>query len=903
MIMVPTCLRVRFVSLLVLVLASQQSIAIADDSPRQEPTDQYGDPLPPGAVARLGTLRLRHLGRVHKVAITPDDKILASAGEDDLIRFWDLTTGRPIRLLAGHTGPVHAIAFSADGKVTASASWDRTVRLWDVATGKEISRPISALANFVAFTPKGRLLAFDERRQTDGSATRHRLWDCVEGKEVRSWEAPNYTLAAAFSPDGKILATGGGDGVHLWELATGKEVRRCNAIRGVVTCLAFAPDGKSFASGSGGQEKLKNFGEIKIWDAINGKELCNLPTERPVSSLDYTPDGRMLVTGESLGKTVFWDLANKDHPRQVWEDGIAGRSSALTHDGRLLARSKDLAVQILDVATRTSRLPHAGHTAEIRFVEFCPDSRTVVSVGENIRLWDAVTGKERRALPNLTHSGGAPGPYCAALTPDGKALVTGSNEGTIVWDLSNGKQLRTFLLDHGYAVRAAITPDGKTLITEMQLRTQFVDDKGRHVTQERYEEFLRAWDLATGKEIPEFEKARFISSPLVFSPNGTPLVSKADNGAIQLSDIATGKRFSMKGPKSTGWFPNAPSFSPDGKLLASVDSENKIEIWDFASGQEVCRLRVHRSQVKATALSPDGKMLVSAGADRTIRLWDVATGKSLHEIYGHQDEVLAIAFSPDGKRIASASADTTVLIWDIVVLGKVASRLIFRPTLEELNISWIGLGADYRVSNRSIHLLLGAPGLAVPFLKQRLSQESPHKEQISRLIDRLDSDSFQVREEASKELEKLGESAVPALLRMLANTDSIEARSRAERLLKVLQRRQARGRVEESDQLRLIRALSVLAQIRTPEANKALPSAATNSDLLLPIDGDKRRRISNELERAWDGAVRLLETNATPEARQVLKVVVASALDDRVRRQAKEALERLGHNTNKDSNR
>jgi WD40 repeat protein len=89
----------------------------------------------------LGTVRLRHLGNVAKVAITPDNKILAWTGEDDLIRFWDLTTGRPIRLLVGHARPVHAIAFSPDGKIMASAGRDRTVRLWDVATGKEMSRP------------------------------------------------------------------------------------------------------------------------------------------------------------------------------------------------------------------------------------------------------------------------------------------------------------------------------------------------------------------------------------------------------------------------------------------------------------------------------------------------------------------------------------------------------------------------------------------------------------------------------------------------------------------------------------------------------------------------------------------------------------------------------------------
>jgi hypothetical protein len=150
-----------------LALVSGGSVGAAEpEAPGKKPAeekkvrlDRYGDPLPEAAIARLGTLRLRHTGRVFAVAFSPNGKVLASGGGDNLIRLWDPTTGQKIRLLAGHLGCVRSLAFSPDGKVLASAG-DDWVRLWDVSTGKELGRPVSARSNFVVFAPKGKLLAY-----------------------------------------------------------------------------------------------------------------------------------------------------------------------------------------------------------------------------------------------------------------------------------------------------------------------------------------------------------------------------------------------------------------------------------------------------------------------------------------------------------------------------------------------------------------------------------------------------------------------------------------------------------------------------------------------------------------------------------------------------------------------
>ena len=184
--------------------------------------------------------------RVLSVALSPDGKMVASAGDDKTVRLRDVASGKEIRQLEGHQYQVHCVAFSPDGKMVASGGEDRTVRLWDVASGKEIRQFLGFgdLVWSVSFSPDGKMLA------SAGFDRTVRLWDVASGKEVRQLQGhQDRVYAGIFSPDGKMFASAGEDAtLRLWEVCTGKEIRKVEGPQGPLYALAMSPDGKTVAS-------------------------------------------------------------------------------------------------------------------------------------------------------------------------------------------------------------------------------------------------------------------------------------------------------------------------------------------------------------------------------------------------------------------------------------------------------------------------------------------------------------------------------------------------------------------------------------------------------------------------------------------------------------------------------
>jgi WD40 repeat protein len=659
------------------------------------PFDLYGDPLPAGAVGRLGTVRFRYAAT--SIAYSPDGKILAAGGADNHIRLYDASTGKQLRRLSGHlartfnpmrdkksafdllvgslgAGNVTTLAFSPDGKTLASGGWDDTVRLWDVASGKELRRLFAhkAMVARVAFSPDGKVLA--SRGGLDGVL---RLWDPATGAELHHVEGLSrvnpwrfYREAAlAFAADGKTVAVSSPKAIVFYDVASGRETRRLPGYRDCMY-LAFSPDGKLLASGGLDDVKKEQY-SLRIWDATAGQELasCALPKNEPPTCFAFSPDADRLVAAVAEADTVIFDVKTGKLLQRLphfWAARVA-----YAPDGKTVASIRGATIRQWDPATGKERFQKfVGHRAEVAAVVLSPNGKLLASGGENIRLWDLAGGRQVRQIA-------APG-TALSFSPDGKLLaLVGRGSRTVhAWDPATGQEV--FKLDGPRLLRAvAFSPDGKTLATGDEQAT------------------IRLWDVATRRQLHEMDmKSGAESLSLAFSPDGKNLacagawneggipkgitinlqrrvtITGKEGFLLLLWDVATGQEVRrLAGPKASI---RAVAYAPDGKTLAASSRDGRVVLWQADTGKELLHIVAHPNHSDtpftcspALAFSPDGTRLATASTDKTLRLWDVATAKEL-ATFQADGGLHAVAFSRDGRRVITGSSDTTVLLWDVL---------------------------------------------------------------------------------------------------------------------------------------------------------------------------------------------------------------------------------------------
>jgi hypothetical protein len=304
---------------------------------------------------------------------------------------------------------------------------------------------------------------------------------------------------------------------------------------------------------------------------------------------------------------------------------------------------------------------------------------------------------------------------------------------------------------------------------------------------------------------------------LAYTPDGKTLVSASHDHTLIVWDLASGKpRRHLEG-HALGV--RSLALSGDGKVVVSASEDETIRFWDAASGQSMRQVSLGRRWFTPVALSRDGKTLAFTGADNAVRLLEVASGRERARFGGRQGIVFSLAFTPDMRALVSGHADTTVLIWDVA--GAAGRPGDLSP--KELDALWGELsGDDASAAFRAGWALTRSPRQAVALLKERVRPGAgPDAAEVARLIAELDSDEFEVRQKATKELARHGRAVEGALKKALAAASSEESRVRLKRLLDGAGWPTASG-----EMLAALRAVEVLERVGTPEAREVLDGLA-----------------------------------------------------------------------------
>jgi WD40 repeat protein/serine/threonine protein kinase len=516
---------------------------------------------------------------------------------------------------------------------------------------------------------------------------------------------------AVFSPDGRLLVSGGEDNqVIVWDFARRMPLKTLAGHHGPIITVAFSPDGKWFVTGGEDQKAI-------LWDAAELKlEVVWDEQHGPVHAVSFSPDASRVVystdTALIVRNTKSWDkerelpgaigthgdyvfLENShllaSSRGEVWDlDSGEKRVTELNDwSGNWLAVAPDKKrgtvidahgyLKTFDLFHRNSMHIQPAHQDHGRALDYSPDGKLIASGAERVLLWDSST--MTRIAP-LEYESVV---WSVAFSPDGRWLVSTHGDGSIlIWDVVN-RELEANLRQHSGGVRAlAFSPDGK------------------HLASASEDQSVILWDAQSGRKESVLTAHQTRVGAVAFSPEGTWLVSSDQSGDVIRHDSNGARQRWVANPlkdlasyclaispdgrfiaasfaiyrADTGevlvFDVNSPwrsvysaAFTSDGTRLVGANDRGYVVVLDTRTWGLVERQKWSDAPLVTMSLSPDGTQIVTGDDGKTIRLGTISPLRQTAVIGQHSARVKAVAFSPDGEQVASAGDDKMVALWDV----------------------------------------------------------------------------------------------------------------------------------------------------------------------------------------------------------------------------------------------
>jgi RNA polymerase sigma factor (sigma-70 family) len=648
--------------------------------------DVFGDPLPPDAISRLGSIRYRPGWVTHSLVVTPDGKSIVTEGGDG-IRFLELATGKETNAVSWRAAPGENQGrhFSPDGSHYVAVADSGMIGIFSSITGELLTNFGEAPYIKAHFSPDGKWIAA-QGRNPDCVLD---LFDAKSGKRI--WRIQDFRYGSghlAFSKDGSKLVAAGcnalrqpplpGNCILVLETVSGKQLQKIELGEANPIEMALAPSGNEVAivltEEAENVAGMKN--TVRVWNLDDSKQRLRL--EPPVitgihgmalfNKVYFSVDNKTLVAGlGNGGQVIVWDLTTGKELRRLGEGLDVISCFAETPDGKTLIVAGGERVHLIDYATGKDATIPFGASARAMTTNFSKDGATVLTGSSGLSAavshWDSVTGKKLRTT--VLGNGSV-----KQFSGDGSAAIVEKREAQ---DLITWRELTT---------------DKQTILSTTHdfhpAKVEAISTSGKWVALGKpYKEQINLFDGPTGNCIGTLRDAELTTYRLQISGDEKLLFAFSPNQTVRIWDLQSMRKLAQyvpakiidERPKPSQSFQPPPvnraeapfeiALSPDGKHIASTDLREYILIRDAFDGQNQIQVDTGKVRPRIMTFSPDSKLLAwTSWDDPSLHLLDVASQKEVRVLDGHKGLILSMAFSKDGKKLVSSSTDGTSLVWD-----------------------------------------------------------------------------------------------------------------------------------------------------------------------------------------------------------------------------------------------